>query len=52
MLVFELRELVMEMARAGIKAQHPHLEDEEVEAILARRVMEANGAARVLDSIR
>ncbi|MGB5932825.1 MAG: hypothetical protein WBH57_07155 [Anaerolineae bacterium] len=51
-LAFELRELVMEMARAGIQAQHPHLKDEGVQAILARRVMEANGAARILDSSR
>lgn len=51
-LAFELRELVMEVARAGIQAQHPHLKDEEVQAILARRVMEANGAARILDSSR
>jgi len=49
-LAFELRELVMEVARAGIRAQHPHLKDEGVRAILARRVMEANGAARILDS--
>lgn len=40
----------MEVARAGIQAQHPHLKDEEVQTILARRVMEANGAARILDS--
>lgn len=51
-LAFELRELVMEVARAGIQAQHPHLKDEEVQTILARRVMEANGAARILDSSR
>jgi|GEM_PF-1927575 len=48
-LAFELRELVMEVARAGIQAQHPHLKDEGMQAILARRVMEANGAARILD---
>jgi hypothetical protein len=51
-LAFELRQLVMEVARAGVRAQHPHLKDEEVQAILARRVMEANGAARILDSSR
>lgn len=51
-LAFELRELVMEVARAGIRAQHPYLKDEEVQTILARRVMEANGAARILDSSR
>jgi hypothetical protein len=51
-LAFELRELVMEVARAGIQAQHPRLKDEEVEIILVRRVMEANGAARILDSSR
>jgi len=51
-LAFELRELVMEVARAGIRAQHPRLEDEGVQAILARKVMEANGAARILDSSR
>ncbi len=51
-LAFELRELVMEVARAGIQAQYPHLKDEGVQAILARRVMEANGAARILDSSR
>lgn len=51
-LAFELRELVMEVAGAGVRAQHPHLKDEEVRAILARRVMEANGAARILDSSR
>ena len=49
-LAFELRALVMEMTRAGIQAQHPHLKEEGVQAILARRVMEANGAARILDS--
>ncbi len=49
-LAFELRALVMEVARAGIQAQHPHFKDEEVQTILARRVMEANGAARILDS--
>jgi len=49
-LAFELRELVMEVARAGIRAQHPHLKEEGVQAILARRVMEDNGAARILDS--
>jgi len=49
-LAFELRELVMEVARAGIQAQHPRLKDEKVQAILARRVMEANGAARIFDS--
>jgi hypothetical protein len=49
-LAFELRELVMEVATAGIRAQHPHLKDEGGQTILARRVMEANGAARILDS--
>ena len=51
-LAFELRELVMEVARAGIQAQYPHLKDEGMQTILARRVMEANGAARILDSSR
>ncbi len=51
-LAFELRELVMEVTRAGIQAQYPHLKDEEVQTILARRVMEANGAARILESSR
>ncbi len=51
-LAFELRALVMEVAEAGVRAQHPHLKDEEVQAILVRKVMEANGAARILDSSR
>lgn len=47
-LACELWALTAEVARAGIRSRHPDWTEDQVQAELARRIMEANGAARVL----
>jgi hypothetical protein len=47
-LACELWEMTTEAARAGIRSRHPNWTEDQVQAELARYIMEANGAARVL----
>lgn len=51
-LAFELWEMTAEATRAGIRSRHPDWTEDQVQAELARRIMEANGAARVLAARR
>jgi hypothetical protein len=51
-LVFEMWEMGAETTRAGIRSQHPDWTEEQVREEFARRVMEANGAARILAARR
>ena len=44
---FELWEMAVEVARSGVRAQHPDWPEGRVQAEVARRIMEANGAARL-----
>ncbi len=44
---FELWELAVEAARAGVRAQHPDWTEARVRAEVARRIIEAHGTARV-----
>ncbi|HEX7588998.1 MAG TPA: hypothetical protein VF478_11835 [Anaerolineae bacterium] len=49
-LAFEMRRTACEITRAGIRAQHSQFSPGEVEHELARRIMIANGAARIIAS--
>ncbi len=51
-LAFEMWKTACEVTRAGIRAQHPEYSANEVQRELARRIMSANGAARVIASHR
>ncbi len=51
-LAFQMWKAACEMTRAGIRAQNPDYSPEQVEHELARRIMTANGAARVIASHR
>ncbi len=45
---FELCQMAVDTARAGVANDHPHWTPAQVRAEVAHRIMEANGAARVL----
>jgi hypothetical protein len=47
-LAFEMWETACEVTRAGIRAQYPEFSAAQVQCELARRIMIANGAARVI----
>lgn len=49
---FEMWTTACDTTRAGIRAQHPRFSPGEVERELARRIMIANGAARIIASHR
>ena len=51
-LAIEMWTTACETTRAGIRAQHPLFSPSEVERELARRIMMANGAARIIASHR
>jgi len=44
---FELWQLAVEIARAGVRADHPDWPDAQVRAEVARRILEAHGTARL-----
>ncbi len=44
-IAFELWEMAVEAARAGVRAQHPDWAEAQVRAEVARRILEANGGA-------
>lgn len=48
----ELWEMAVEASRAGVRLQHPHWPEARVRAEVAQRIMEANGAARILAARR
>lgn len=50
LLGFELWKTAREIARAGIRVQHPLFSPAQVERELARRIMLANGAASIIAS--
>ncbi|MBI4785690.1 MAG: hypothetical protein HY782_01405 [Chloroflexi bacterium] len=49
-LAFDMWKTARETTRAGIRAQHPNFSPEAVDREVARRIMIANGAARVIAS--
>lgn len=49
---FELWQMAVDAARARVRADHPEWPETQVRAVVARRIMEANGAARILDARR
>jgi hypothetical protein len=51
-LAFEMLSTSNEIARAGIRTQHPTFSPEQVELELARRITLANGAASIISARR
>ncbi len=49
---FELWQMAVDTSRAGVAQDHPDWTTAQVRAEVARRIMEANGAARILNSRR
>ena len=49
---FELWEMACEASRAGVRLQNPDWPEARVRAEVAQRIMEANGAARILAARR
>ena len=49
-LAFEMWKTACEITRAGIRAQHPQYSANQVARELARRIMIANGATRIIAS--
>jgi hypothetical protein len=47
-LAFQMWQTACAITRAGIRAQHPEYTPAQVEQELARRIMLANGAARII----
>jgi putative alpha-1,2-mannosidase len=44
-IAFELWQMAVEAARANLRAEHPDWAEEQVRAVVARRILEANGGA-------
>jgi hypothetical protein len=51
-MAFELWELAVEATRAGVRTQHPDWSEAQVQAEVARRILEANGGAARLPLAR
>ena len=49
-LAFEMWRTACELTRDGIRTQFPNYSDEQVNRELARRIMIANGAARIISA--
>jgi uncharacterized tellurite resistance protein B-like protein len=51
-LALEMWRTACDVTRAGIRAQHPEFSAAQVEREIARRIMIANGAARIITAYR
>jgi len=51
MLAFEMRRTSCQLTRDGIRAQFPNYSDDQVNRELARRVMIANGADKIISKL-
>jgi hypothetical protein len=51
-LALEMWRTACDVPRAGIRAQHPEFSAAQVEREIARRIMIANGAARIITAYR
>jgi hypothetical protein len=50
-MALEMWKTACEITRTGIRAQHPEFSSDEIQRELARRIMIANGATKILERL-